>query len=488
MQNRPEDEVKADIQAAKEKGQNEPVPYQEIKTLKTADGQVIGWKCDEGDTGVIEPPLVIEGPEYDINHPVPGEIGTFFGPNTWPTANRYTTLNGIVQPHFPDATVGAVERWRVVHAGVRDTINLSFYKINEDAGPFPDASSNAQTSWIMQNCGKLQEDLDNLKTTGLQHAQTQWQYAADGLTRPHLDQLKNNTLQPGYRSEFLTVFEKPGTYCVLDTATLPEASINAERDVTLPTQLLGFVKVNKGGQEPKSDETIIRDTLVHAAHKLPKDVRDTVIADLNQKEIRLDRFVKHHSVKETELSPEKQHLTFAIGVNDSTGAFKFMVDGNQFPDGPTRYLQLGTAEEWVLEAKNLIPGNTQPINHPFHIHVNPFEITKICAPVVDAQAVKDTACGEGFYDVTNPNIPRSDRLAWEEGDSQYLDLKGYWKDTLFVKMGYKVHIRTRYQRYIGKYVLHCHILDHEDEGMMQLVNVYLEGDAEDPKVTPHMHH
>ena len=26
--------------------------------------------------------------------------------------------------------------------------------------------------------------------------------------------------------------------------------------------------------------------------------------------------------------------------------------------------------------------------------------------------------------------------------------------------------RTRYDRYIGEYVLHCHILDHEDGGMM----------------------
>ena len=36
-----------------------------------------------------------------------------------------------------------------------------------------------------------------------------------------------------------------------------------------------------------------------------------------------------------------------------------------------------------------------------------------------------------------------------------------------------VHVRTRYERYIGEYVLHCHILDHEDQGMMQNVRVLL---------------
>ncbi|PPD27432.1 MAG: hypothetical protein CTY21_13555, partial [Methylomonas sp.] len=28
-------------------------------------------------------------------------------------------------------------------------------------------------------------------------------------------------------------------------------------------------------------------------------------------------------------------------------------------------------------------------------------------------------------------------------------------------------------RYIGEYVLHCHILDHEDQGMMQNVSIVL---------------
>ena len=38
---------------------------------------------------------------------------------------------------------------------------------------------------------------------------------------------------------------------------------------------------------------------------------------------------------------------------------------------------------------------------------------------------------------------------------------------------YTVKVRTRYQRYIGDFVLHCHILEHEDEGMMQNVRISL---------------
>ena len=50
-----------------------------------------------------------------------------------------------------------------------------------------------------------------------------------------------------------------------------------------------------------------------------------------------------------------------------------------------------------------------------------------------------------------------------------------WKDTLWVKQGYTVKVRTRYERYIGEFVLHCHILDHEDQGMMQNVAIALPG-------------
>jgi len=65
-------------------------------------------------------------------------------------------------------------------------------------------------------------------------------------------------------------------------------------------------------------------------------------------------------------------------------------------------------------------------------------------------------------------------------DPQYPGLKGVWKDTLFVKnVGggtagvYTVVVRTRYERYIGDFVLHCHILDHEDQGMMQNIRIAL---------------
>ncbi|SEL42915.1 Multicopper oxidase with three cupredoxin domains (includes cell division protein FtsP and spore coat protein CotA) [Stigmatella aurantiaca] len=107
---------------------------------------------------------------------------------------------------------------------------------------------------------------------------------------------------------------------------------------------------------------------------------------------------------------------------------KYMINGKAFsPDNPPRKLTLGAVEEWRVSSSPLT-------SHIFHIHVNPFQIV--------------TADG-----------------------------KGIWRDTLFVKANQSVKLRTRYQRYVGKFVTHCHILDHEDQGMMEVLEIVHPGAA-----------
>lgn len=74
------------------------------------------------------------------------------------------------------------------------------------------------------------------------------------------------------------------------------------------------------------------------------------------------------------------------------------------------------------------------------------------------------------------------------GDMEYADLKGEWKDTILVKKGYTIVFRTKYEQFTGKFVLHCHILDHEDQGMMENVEITADGKPSpmDPKQMDHM--
>jgi peroxiredoxin len=41
-----------------------------------------------------------------------------------------------------------------------------------------------------------------------------------------------------------------------------------------------------------------------------------------------------------------------------------------------------------------------------------------------------------------------------------------WRDTLYVRQGETYVVRSRFKDFLGKTVIHCHFLDHEDQGMM----------------------
>jgi FtsP/CotA-like multicopper oxidase with cupredoxin domain len=195
--------------------------------------------------------------------------------------------------------------------------------------------------------------------------------------------------------------------------------------------------------------------LVDAAQKtMPADVRDSVIADLNAG--LLTRFVPHPTIQASEVTGT-QNLTFDIWGN--TPPFNFGVanqlptagDYNPQPYNPARVdrvLTLGAVDEWKL--------TSNAASHPFHIHVNPFQIVSIVNN------------NNPTFDVSAPGVV-------DQGDPQYRDLRGVWKDTLWIKPGYTATVRTRYENYIGEFVLHCHILDHEDQGMMQNVAIVLPG-------------
>ncbi|HEY9880696.1 MAG TPA: multicopper oxidase family protein [Leptolyngbyaceae cyanobacterium] len=89
--------------------------------------------------------------------------------------------------------------------------------------------------------------------------------------------------------------------------------------------------------------------------------------------------------------------------------------------------KLGSVEEWEL-------ANVDPdlMDHPFHLHVNSFQVVSRNGQPEPYQA---------------------------------------WKDTVLVKGGETVRIRIPFQDFTGKTVYHCHVLDHEDLGMMGNIKI-----------------
>lgn len=104
------------------------------------------------------------------------------------------------------------------------------------------------------------------------------------------------------------------------------------------------------------------------------------------------------------------------------------IDGQPFAADETGFTaKLDTAEEWVLTNQTNDP-------HPFHIHINPFQVLE----------------AEGLP------VPLP---------------KGRWLDTVTIPPHGTVRLRTRFLDYDGVFVFHCHTLTHEDQGMMRLMTV-----------------
>jgi FtsP/CotA-like multicopper oxidase with cupredoxin domain len=111
---------------------------------------------------------------------------------------------------------------------------------------------------------------------------------------------------------------------------------------------------------------------------------------------------------------------------------------------PPRFVQLNTIDRWLVGSRNgTATGGKPGITHPFHIHTNPFQIVRISD--VAGNDLTEQELGEGYT---------------------YL-----WRDSLAMKQGLTYELLTKYEDFTGSFVNHCHILDHEDNGMMEKVTI-----------------
>jgi FtsP/CotA-like multicopper oxidase with cupredoxin domain len=53
-----------------------------------------------------------------------------------------------------------------------------------------------------------------------------------------------------------------------------------------------------------------------------------------------------------------------------------------------------------------------------------------------------------------------------------------WQDTVNLPVRGEVTVRMRFTDFTGKTVYHCHILNHEDKGMMNIIRVLPAGASE----------
>lgn len=135
-------------------------------------------------------------------------------------------------------------------------------------------------------------------------------------------------------------------------------------------------------------------------------------------------------------------LTFSDSLPEAQATaqwpeFRFFIDGKLFdPNRIDQRIPLGAVEEWTVL-------NKTNHDHAFHIHTNDIELTK-----VNGQPLPEPI----------------------------------WMDTAILPRRGSITFRSRFEDFTGIFMLHCHMMNHEELGMMQTVEVY----AGEEK-SPHQH-
>lgn len=237
--------------------------------------------------------------------------------------------------------------------------------------------------------------------------------ATDGLYTGRIDTWRDGqdlVLFPGYRSDVLIQAGLPGRYEVLDDTAASAPTLRGVRE------------------EPNVIALLIVDGPMMDM-RLPTQAEMAPLApfagvDLSTRAVRT------------------QEAVFKLGASDAPGDGRnsFQINYEAFDESRVRYLQLDSVDLWSLTTvgdpaavnqQNAVP----PLPHVFHIHINPFQVRR-----------------------TGP-----------DGRPQWV-----WKDTQIVPAGDTVTLYTQYLDFTGTFVIHCHILDHEDLGMMEAVEVVRE--------------
>ena len=116
------------------------------------------------------------------------------------------------------------------------------------------------------------------------------------------------------------------------------------------------------------------------------------------------------------------------------------INGKGYDDAVTEFVKLGALEKWRFI-------NTTDDAHPMHLHLVQFQI-------LHRQGFDPAALHNGTLRFLGAPRPPS---ANEAG----------WKDTAVVNPRDVLTILVRFESYTGRYVFHCHMLEHEDNDMMR---------------------
>lgn len=239
--------------------------------------------------------------------------------------------------------------------------------------------------------------------------------ARDGNTARRMQSTSILRIGPGSRREVLVRGGAPDTYRM---TALPFAQF--------PTGGRVDTTSKNGGPTPNQTVLTVRSSGPRKHEHFPR-MRLASPEDLRGKHVDRRRTVCFAEANPAVASPTDSVSPCKSIPEDVFGAVTaFKINGQVFDENDVDIsMKLNSVEEWTL-----INSNTEW--HTFHIHVNPFQVISIDGRRVRGLEYKD-----------NVEMPPNSRIV----------------------------IRMRPKDFTGKFVIHCHVTNHEDRGMMASVEV-----------------
>lgn len=291
------------------------------------------------------------------------------------------------------------------------------------------------------------------------------QIGTDGGLLPKPVALKGLTLAPGERADILIDFSAfRGKSLVLANTLTPA--------VPGPTSPNPDVMQFRVSAAPAADPFTLPSTLSRSFIRLD---HDKLPQDHGHRWLALTLLDGMHpemwEMVEIDRPPAQLPVDGIVQIKLASGTVKTLQRvGRTFTDAANFYIEL---DEW--EAWNIL--SLSPVTHPIHLHLVQFQTI---------------GHGRERYNISSFNTAvggTSTPVTYERPGELDASDQG-WKDTIRVGDpvgGELVTIAAQFSGGTGRFMYHCHILDHEDEGMMSTF-IVMPKEVMAVSPMPHGHH
>lgn len=235
-----------------------------------------------------------------------------------------------------------------------------------------------------------------------------WVIGSDGVTYSRPRKRHIIVLSGGQREEILLKFDEPGRYVISQQGI--EGMQFFDMYGHPHNQILATITVEENGSTASIPNIPI------------DDMRFT------------PGYAPEESIKAEDIVASES-IVFSMGADRDKAPFpQYYVNGKPFhPNRIDFRAHPGEAREYILV-------NANHNAHPFHIHVNRFQVKEMGSELSIEK-----------YPVLKHVLEFDDQT---------------WRDTVMVPPNGRTRIWVQYKNYTGKTVIHCHFLAHEDTGMM----------------------